>query len=96
MDKEFENNKPEEKCPNCGAPVDINSSANCPYCDSTLVKDASDYAMSKKTGAREISNIVDNMFSDIMFDISDPDEKYKELEISKETVTDPKKYILRK
>ena len=38
-----------EKCPNCGAPVDIVSSATCPYCDSTLVKDASDYVMSKKT-----------------------------------------------
>ena len=43
-----ENNK-EEKCPNCGAPVDIVSSATCPYCDSTLVKTASDYVLSKKT-----------------------------------------------
>lgn len=43
------NNKEEEKCPNCGAPVDIKASATCPYCDSTLVKDASDYVMSKKT-----------------------------------------------
>lgn len=43
------NNKKEEKCPNCGAPVDIKSSATCPYCESTLVKDASDYVMSKKT-----------------------------------------------
>ena len=38
-----------KKCPNCGAPVDIKASAICPYCDSTLVKDASDYVMSKKT-----------------------------------------------
>lgn len=38
-----------ETCPNCGAPVDIISSATCPYCDSTLVKNASDYVMSKKT-----------------------------------------------
>ena len=37
------------KCPNCGAPVDINSSATCPYCESILVKDAADYVMSKKT-----------------------------------------------
>lgn len=43
------NNKTEEKCPNCGAPVDINSSATCPYCESTLVKVSSDYVMSKKT-----------------------------------------------
>lgn len=47
--KSSENNKSEEKCPNCGAPVDIKTSATCPYCDSTLVKDASDYVMSKKT-----------------------------------------------
>ena len=38
-----------EKCPNCGAPVEINSSATCPYCESTLVKESSDYSMSKKT-----------------------------------------------
>ena len=38
-----------EKCPNCGAPIDIVGSATCPYCDSVLVKDASDYVMSKKT-----------------------------------------------
>ena len=38
-----------EKCPNCGAQVDIVSSATCPYCDSVLVKDSSDYVMSKKT-----------------------------------------------
>ena len=42
-------NKKIETCPNCGAPVDIVSSATCPYCDSTLVKNASDYVMSKKT-----------------------------------------------
>ncbi|MGM9876493.1 MAG: TIM44-like domain-containing protein [Bacilli bacterium] len=46
--KSASNNKKEEKCPNCGAPVDIVSSATCPYCDSTLVKDAGDYVMSKK------------------------------------------------
>ncbi len=37
-----------EKCPNCGAPVDINASATCPYCDSILVKDSSTYVLSKK------------------------------------------------
>ena len=36
------NNNTEEKCPNCGAKVEINTSSTCPYCDSTLVKDASD------------------------------------------------------
>lgn len=43
------NNNQVEKCPNCGAPVDINASATCPYCDSTLVKTASNYVLSKKT-----------------------------------------------
>lgn len=46
--KSSDNNKLVEKCPNCGAPVDIVSSAKCPYCDSTLVKTSSDYVMSKK------------------------------------------------
>ena len=46
--KSSNNNKIVEKCPNCGAPVDIVSSAKCPYCDSTLVKTSSDYVMSKK------------------------------------------------
>jgi len=42
-------NKDVERCPNCGAEVKITSSATCPYCDSTLVKNASRYVMSKKT-----------------------------------------------
>ena len=47
--KSKSNNNETEKCPNCGAPVDIVSSATCPYCNSTLVKDASNYVLSKKT-----------------------------------------------
>ena len=47
--KSKSNNNETEKCPNCGAPVDIVSSATCPYCKSTLVKDASNYVLSKKT-----------------------------------------------
>lgn len=47
-------------------------------------------------GVREVYNIIGTMFSNILFDISDPDENYQELEISKETVNDPKRYILRK
>ena len=43
------NNKKEEKCPNCGAPVEIVSSSTCPYCDSVIVKDSNVYVMSKKT-----------------------------------------------
>lgn len=42
-----------EKCPNCGAKVDIKASSTCPYCDSTLVKDSGDYVMSKKSAIRQ-------------------------------------------
>lgn len=52
--KSSNNNKLVEKCPNCGAPVDIVSSAKCPYCDSTLVKTSSDYVMSKKVSLGQI------------------------------------------
>lgn len=52
--KSSDNNKLVEKCPNCGAPVDIVSSAECPYCDSTLVKTSSDYVMSKKVSLGQI------------------------------------------
>lgn len=41
-------NKIEEKCPNCGAPIKMNSSKTCPYCESTLVKVSGKYVMSKK------------------------------------------------
>lgn len=53
-------------------------------------------AKDKKIGARAISSIVNEMFSDIMFNLSDEEENYNELTISKDTVTDPKKYILKK
>ena len=53
-------------------------------------------AKDKKIGARAISSIVNEMFSDIMFNLSDEEENYSELTISKDTVTDPKKYTLKK
>ena len=37
------------KCPNCGASVDIVTSAKCEYCGSIIVVDARDFVMSKKT-----------------------------------------------
>ena len=46
--KSSSDDKKVENCPNCGAPVDINASATCPYCNSTLVKVSSDYVLSKK------------------------------------------------
>ena len=36
-------------CPNCGAPIKANTSGECEYCGSTIVKDASDFVLSKKT-----------------------------------------------
>lgn len=47
--KDSKNNKEIEKCPNCGAPVDIIGSATCAYCNSVLVKNASKYVLSKKS-----------------------------------------------
>lgn len=61
-----------------------------------IVEEIAKLAITKKIGARSINNIVTEMFSNILFDISNPEEQYSELEISKETVTNPKKYILRK
>ena len=36
-------------CPNCGAKIEMNASGKCPYCGSTVVIDAEDFVMSKKT-----------------------------------------------
>lgn len=51
-------------------------------------------ALAKNTGARSISSIVEEMFSDITFNLST--DQYSELIITKETVNNPKKYILKK
>lgn len=61
-----------------------------------IITEIAKIAIAKKIGARSINGIVNEMFTDILYDISDPDEQYKTLEISKETVTNPKKYTLRK
>ena len=37
-------------CPNCGASVDINASAQCPYCDSVITITANDWAICRITG----------------------------------------------
>ena len=36
-------------CPNCGAKVNIVASSKCDYCGSSIIVDAKDYVMSKKT-----------------------------------------------
>ena len=61
-----------------------------------IIETIAKIAKDKKIGARAISSIVNEMFSDIMFNLSDDEENYNELTISKDTVTDPKKYILKK
>jgi len=43
------NSKKEITCPNCGAPIKLTTSKKCPYCDSTIVVDANDFVLSKKT-----------------------------------------------
>ena len=37
-------------CPNCGAPLNINSTARCPYCDSIVTVDKHDWAITKIKG----------------------------------------------
>lgn len=49
-----------------------------------------------KTGARGLSSIIENIFSELMFDIGDLEEHYNELVITKEIVNNPKKYVLKK
>ena len=37
-------------CPHCGAPVDINKSAKCEYCDSILTVDSVDWVINTIKG----------------------------------------------
>lgn len=37
-----------DKCPNCGAKIDIISGGVCPYCDSTIINSTDKFVMSKK------------------------------------------------
>jgi len=67
-----------------------------PEQEEEIIEEIARIAVEKKIGARSIVGIVNEMFSEILYDISDPDELYNVLEISRETVTNPKKYILRK
>ena len=53
-------------------------------------------AIKENVGARAINKIVEEMFLDIMFEISNPDEIYSQLQIDSTLVNNPKKYILRK
>ena len=40
-------------CPNCGAPLSINESAKCPYCDSVITLKAQDWVIAAIKGIRQ-------------------------------------------
>ena len=39
-----------QNCPNCGAAININRTAKCPYCDSIITVEAHDWAVSNIKG----------------------------------------------
>lgn len=44
-----------DHCPNCGAPVEVNASGVCPYCNSKIVGENTSWVMSKKVCTRQIN-----------------------------------------
>ena len=40
-------------CPGCGAPLDVNASARCPYCDTVIRRRAQDWVISAIRGIRQ-------------------------------------------
>ena len=44
-----------DKCPNCGAPVDVNSAGTCPYCHSKIIGENTSWVMSKKVCTNQIN-----------------------------------------
>lgn len=45
--------KDNTKCPHCGAPINHVTSGKCEYCNSTIVKKASKFVLSKKTNVNK-------------------------------------------
>ena len=45
-----------QSCPHCGATIDINRSAKCPFCDSILTTDTFDWAVSEIKGLAQRTN----------------------------------------
>lgn len=43
-------------CPNCGAPVSINKTAKCPYCDSVITVKANDWVLASIKGLSQRTN----------------------------------------
>ena len=52
-------------------------------------------AIKYKTGARGLNTVVNRLFSKAIYEISNPENKYNYLEITKDTVNDPNNYILK-
>lgn len=44
-----------DKCPNCGAPVEVNASGVCAYCNSKIVGENTSWVMSKKVCTRQVN-----------------------------------------
>ena len=44
-----------DHCPNCGAPVEVNASGMCAYCNSKIVGENTSWVMSKKVCTRQIN-----------------------------------------
>lgn len=42
-----------DHCPNCGAPVEVNASGICPYCNSKIIGENTSWVMSKKLCTRQ-------------------------------------------
>ena len=40
-------------CPGCGAPLDVNASARCPYCDTVIQQQAQDWVISAIRGIKQ-------------------------------------------
>ena len=43
-------------CPNCGAPVNINQTAKCEYCDSVITVENHDFVLSSIRGLAQRTN----------------------------------------
>ena len=42
-------------CPSCGAPLDINASARCPYCDSVIQRADHDWVICSIKGVSQVT-----------------------------------------
>ena len=44
-----------DTCPNCGAPVEVNSVGVCPYCNSKIIGENTEWVMSKKVCTNQVN-----------------------------------------